>query len=84
MKRGRPSKRREITGEILYILKEHGLPMTVSSLCSAIWKRTGTRPSWNTVQKYLHEMVETNKINPIVLSHSKERGKDGLVVYTLK
>jgi hypothetical protein len=40
--------------------------------------------SWNTVQKYLHELIEANQVQAITLPHSKEDGKEGLTVYTLK
>jgi hypothetical protein len=47
-------------------------------------EKTKEKVSWNTVQKYLQELVETNKVQAVALSHSKEAGKTGLTVYTLK
>ena len=84
MKRGRPSKRKEITSLILEQLKESRTPFTTSSLARIISKKTDSRVSWNTIQKYLREMIETNKVQAISLPHSKKEGKNGLTVYVLK
>jgi hypothetical protein len=40
--------------------------------------------SWNTIQKYLDELVKIDKVQPIPLPHSKIEGKNGLIVYQLK
>lgn len=84
MKRGRPSVRGEVRSGLLKILTSSEVPLTVSSLTSHISKDTGKKLSWNTVQKYLQELVESNKVQPISFSHSKIKGKEGLTVYILK
>jgi len=42
------------------------------------------RLSWNTVQKYLQELVDLGKVEVISTPHSKKDGKEGLTVYMLK
>lgn len=84
MKRGRPSKRGTIHKEILSVLEETRTPMTTSALGRIVSERTNASVSWNTIQKYLRELVEVNKVQPMILPHSKETGKDGLTVYTIK
>jgi len=44
----------------------------------------GRNVSWNTVQKYLQELVELGKVEAIPTPHSKKEGKEGLTVYMLK
>jgi S1-C subfamily serine protease len=58
--------------------------MTISALAKYSSQNIGTTISWNTVQKYVQELVETNKVQAIPLPHSKEDNKEGLIVYTLK
>lgn len=84
MKRGRPSKRTVIQSNILQILEQKQIPMTISALAKYSSQNIGTTISWNTVQKYVQELVETNKVQAIPLPHSKEDNKEGLIVYTLK
>ncbi len=84
MKRGRPSKRQEIQSNILQILGEKQVPMTIAALAKLTSKNTGATISWNTIQKYIRELVETNKIEPLKLPHSKIKSEDGLTVYILK
>jgi hypothetical protein len=84
MKRGRPSKRNTIHKEIMSVLGEMRTPMTTSALGRLVSERTNSSVSWNTIQKYLRELIETNKVEPMILPHSKETGKDGLTVYTIK
>lgn len=56
----------------------------MSAMARIISDKLGKTVSWNTVQKYLQELVETNKVQAMALPHSKEAGKTGLTVYTLK
>ncbi len=84
MKRGRPSTRKKITPLILKHLENSKLPLTISSLARIISKDVGYTVSWNTIEKYLRENIETNKIQAISLPHSKKEGKSGLTVYVLK
>jgi len=84
MKRGRPSIRIIVHEALLSILNESHVPMTISLLARLASQRTGRTLSWNTVQKYLTELAAADKIQTITLPHSKEEGKKGLTVYTLK
>jgi len=84
MKRGRPSKRREISPLIIETLEKAKIPLTISSLSRLVSKEVGSTISWNTVQKYLRELTETNHVQAIALPHSKKEGKEGLTVYILK
>jgi hypothetical protein len=84
MKRGRPAIRNLMHNTILSVLSENQVPLTVSNLAKFASEKTGRILSWNTAQKYVQELVEVNKVQPIILPHSKETGKEGLTVYTLK
>lgn len=84
MKRGRPNKRASVHALILDILGATASPMTVSAMARIVSEKLGETVSWNTVQKYLQELVETNKVQAVSLQHSKVVGKTGLTVYTLK
>jgi hypothetical protein len=59
-------------------------PMTTSTLTRVISKEVNKQVSWNTVQKYLDEMVQTEKVQAIELPHSKIEDRTGLTVYVLK
>jgi len=84
MKRGRPNERGLIQTSILEVLSSTQLPLTVSSLAKTISPKVGRTVSWNTVQKYLDELVQIGKVQPMPLPHSKIEGKTGLTVYQLK
>lgn len=84
MKRGRPSKRLFVKEQIIKILESNNYPMTSSAICRAVSKEAGSTISWNTVYKYIRELVETNRIRPIILPHSKDSKKEGLTVYVIK
>lgn len=84
MKRGRPSKRFPIQSLILEVLREGKVPMSVLSITKKISEKTNSNVSWNTVKKYLDELVRLDKVRSITLPHSKIEGKDGLTIYTLK
>jgi predicted transcriptional regulator len=84
MKRGRPTKKFEVQKIILEILSELNLPVNINSIQKEIYKRTKNKISWNTIQKYLKELVKLEKIEAVTLPHSKKEGKTGLTVYVLK
>jgi len=84
MKRGRPNTRNIVQTNLLEILSLSQVPLTISSLAKMISPKIGRTVSWNTVQKYLDELVQMDKIQPMSLPHSKIEGKTGLVVYQLK
>jgi predicted transcriptional regulator len=83
MKRGRKNVREQISPMILEILSDN-TARSIHSLASEASKRLGRKISWNTVQKYLQELVETGKVMGLATPHSKIEGKDGLTVYALK
>jgi hypothetical protein len=58
--------------------------LTISVLAKQASQILNRRISWNTAQKYIQELVEMNKIQPMALPHSKIDGKTGLTVYTIK
>lgn len=84
MKRGRPNARVSVQSNILEVLSSSPIPYTVSSLAKIISQKVCRTVSWNTVQKYLEELVQMGKVQPMPLPHSKIEGKTGLVVYQLK
>jgi len=84
MKRGRPSKRSDVRKAILTTLEKSKVPLTTSALNRLISDELNTQASWNTIQKYIRELVETNRVQAIALPHSKKRGETGLIVYELK
>ena len=84
MKRGRPNVRYNITSAIMDILGKTETPVTTSSLKKFLLEQLKQDFSWNTVQKYLNEMLQTNQITSIDLPHTKIPNKTGLTVYTLK
>jgi hypothetical protein len=84
MKRGRPSKRIEISNSILNIFSTSLTPFTIAALAKKISEGKEKPVSWNTVQKYLDSLVQQERVQAIVLPHSKDETKKGLTVYTLK
>ena len=84
MKRGRPNKRASIKVAILDLLSKSSVPMTVSALNRMLNEELHIQASWNTTQKYIRELIETNQVKPVSLPHSKKSGETGLVVYMLK
>lgn len=84
MKRGRPSIRYKIQQEIILLLTRFDTPIAISSLRKEISKSVAREISWNTVKKYVQELVESGKVQAIQLSHSKIENKPGLVLYSLK
>lgn len=84
MKRGRPNIRDTIQTKIIEVLSKTNTPINISTICKHTSKEARKPTSWNTVEKYLHELVQVGKIQAIQLPHSKIEGKKGLTVYILK
>ena len=84
MKRGRPSKRIEISNSILNVFTTSQTPLTIASLAKKVSEGKDKPVSWNTIQKYLDSLVQQERVQAIVLPHSKDETKKGLTVYTLK
>lgn len=84
MKRGRPNVRQVIQSSLMTILSSAQTPLTVSNLTRFVSKELNKNVSWNTVEKYLRELMEIDKIQAITLPHSKIENKNGLTVYMLK
>jgi len=84
MKRGRPSLRINMHETLTQLLSQSQIPLTISVLAKQSSQLLNRRISWNTAQKYIQELVEMNKIQPMPLPHSKIEGKTGLTVYQLK
>lgn len=84
MKRGRPSVRSVIQTNLLTILSSSQTPLTISSLTRFVSKEVNRNVSWNTIQKYLEELIQIEKVQAIELPHSKIENKNGLTVYVLK
>ncbi len=84
MKRGRPNVRHIIQSKLIDILTTSQTPMTTSALTRFVSNQANKQVSWNTVEKYLRELIEANRVQAIVLPHSKVDDKNGLTVYTLK
>lgn len=84
MKRGRPNKRHEIQSLILENLENFDTPISINALRKFVTKGVGKSVSWNTVQKYLQELVEMGRIEALSTPHSKIEGRGGLTVYILK
>lgn len=84
MKRGRPSIRIVVQSNLLQVLASSQTPLTTSSLTKFISKEVNRNLSWNTVQKYLEELVAKEEVQAINLPHSKIENRNGLTMYTLK
>jgi hypothetical protein len=84
MRRGRPNIRTVIQSNLLNVLGSSQTPMTISSLTRFVSEETKRQVSWNTVQKYVEELIKIDKIQAITLPHSKQENKTGLTVYTIK
>jgi len=59
-------------------------PFTIAALAKKVSEGKEKPVSWNTIQKYLDNLVQQEKVQAIVLPHSKDETKKGLTVYTLK
>ncbi|MFB0544223.1 MAG: hypothetical protein ACETVN_00790 [Asgard group archaeon] len=76
--------RHEVQTLVVGVLGDVNTPMSINAICEKIFRQTKKKISWNTVYKYLTELVEFDKIRAISLPHSKIEGKEGLTVYILK
>lgn len=84
MKRGRPNVRARVQSNLVTILSTSQTPLTVSTLTRFVSKDFNRTVSWNTVQKYLDELVQSEKVQAIQLPHSKIEDRTGLTVYVMK
>jgi len=84
MKRGRPNVRNKIKPLLIEAISSNRVPRSVNSLKKDVEEELEKEISWNTIKKYLDELVKTEIVQPIVLPHSKTEKKEGLTVYTLK
>lgn len=84
MRRGRPNIRTIIQSNLLSVLGSSQTPMTISGLTRLISKETSRQISWNTIQKYVEELIKIDKVQAITLPHSKQEDKDGRTVYMIK
>lgn len=84
MKRGRPPIRQVIQSNLIQVLESSQIPMTTSSLTRFVSRGVNKSVSWNTVQKYLEELIQDEKVEAISLPHSKIEDREGLTMYVLK
>ena len=75
---------RELISPLILEILSDNLPRSINSINDEVSKRLDRKVSWNTVQKYLQELIETNKVAALATPHSKIEGKEGVTVYTLK
>jgi broad specificity polyphosphatase/5'/3'-nucleotidase SurE len=73
-----------IQSNLINVLESSQTPMTISSLTRFISEEAKRTVSWNTVQKYVDELIKVDRVQAINLPHSKEENKTGLTVYTIK
>ncbi len=84
MKRGRKPLRSKIIPLIIEALENTEVPLNINSIKSYVNSKIGRNLSWNTVMKYVQELIELGKIEAIALPHSKDPKKFGLTLYRLK
>jgi hypothetical protein len=84
MKRGRPAKRYVIYEKILEYFEKNPFPSNVEKIREFISKELNENVSWNTVRKYLEELVKLDKLRKIVLPHSKDKNKEGITLFERK
>jgi len=84
MKRGRPSKRYEIYALIEEYFSTNPYPSNVKKISEFISQRVGKTISWNTVKKYLEELVRIDKVKRIQTHHSKIPEKTGITLYYME
>ncbi|MEM0242993.1 MAG: hypothetical protein QXT34_00860 [Candidatus Aenigmatarchaeota archaeon] len=84
MKRGRPSKRFEIYELINEYFKENPYPSNVNKIAEFIFQKSNKKISWNTLKKYLEELVKIDRIKRIIPPHSKDSSKTGITLYYLE
>lgn len=84
MKRGRRSMRNQIIPLIIEALKNASTPLNINSIKFYVSARMNRNLSWNTVMKYVKELIELGKVEAVPLPHSKNPNKFGLILYRLK
>jgi len=84
MKRGRPSKRYEIYALIEEYFLNNPYPSNVRRISEFVSQRIGKPISWNTVKKYLEELVRIDKLKKIRTQHSKNPEKEGITLYYME
>jgi Fe2+ or Zn2+ uptake regulation protein len=84
VKRGRPSFRSIVQPAILATLKASRIPLTISAIRRELMKQLKGGTSWNTVYKYVDQLVKVGKVEAVSLLHSKIKGKSGLTLYRLR
>ncbi|RLI97729.1 MAG: hypothetical protein DRP00_03590 [Candidatus Aenigmatarchaeota archaeon] len=84
MKRGRPTKRYKVQTKIIECLEEFNTPASVNAITRFVREKLRENISWNTVKKYLEELVEMGKVEALSTPHSKKEGEEGLTIYALK
>ncbi len=72
-KRG-PKPKTELKEEILRILRETERPLNIYSIQKKLQDRKPEGPSWNTVHKYIQELVSNDKIEEVKVT-------DGSTIY---
>ena len=79
MKRGRPAMREQFRREILTVLAENHYPVTVTAVRRFVDTYRGRTSGWDTIQKYLEELVSERLVlrQPLPVRH----GRKPLVVY---
>ena len=69
-----PKPKTELKGDILRTLREAERPLNIYSIQKKLQDRKPEGPSWNTVHKYIKELVDNNKIEEIKVT-------DGSTIY---
>lgn len=73
-----------VQNKLLTVLESSETPLTTSSLTRFVSKEVNKTVSWNTVQKYLNELIDNKVVQAISLPHSKLEDKSGLTVYVMR
>ena len=79
MKHGRPAMREHFRHEILEALQQLPYPVTVSTIRHLVEARSAQRSGWDTIQKYLEELVAERLVLRQPLP--TQPGRKPLVVY---
>ncbi|MEM0480875.1 MAG: hypothetical protein QXQ14_01680, partial [Candidatus Aenigmatarchaeota archaeon] len=69
---------------ILEYFEKNKVPSNVDKIRRYVSQKLNQEVSWNTVKKYLEELVKLDKLKKIILPHSKEKDKEGLTLYEPK
>ena len=82
MRRGRPGLGLYFREEIIAVLGALQYPVTINTLRTSLRQCRGSKCSWNTIRKYLHQLCQEGIVYRQVLP--TERGRKPLVVYFLR